>query len=113
MFAVFCGKRSANYISAQSNFRYHLTLMKPGIVVLFVVLHGISSIQQNKEILLSYTMANVKEHMQGLGALIVVKTMHVRLHVWLTLISTGISFISITKNVTNLLVGDTTTTTSL
>ena len=72
MFADFCGKRSAVYISAQGNFWYHLTLLRPGITIRFVVLYGISSIHRSKEILLLYTMANVKGHMQGLDALIAV-----------------------------------------
>jgi hypothetical protein len=64
-------------------------------------------------ILLLYTMANAKGRMQGLDVLIAVKGMHVRLHWWSKLISTGNSFISVTKNVLNLLDRDTITTDSL
>ena len=58
-------------------------------------------------------MANVKEYMQSLDALIAIQGMCIRLQLWLKLIGTGILFISITKNIMNMLVGDITTTDSL
>ena len=51
-----------------------------------------------------YAMANVKEHMQGVDALVAVKDMPVCLNLWLKVISTGITFISVTKYIMHLLV---------